>query len=347
MAKVEQNFSGGFIRNPFFRLMAPFFLSFLVYFLVLLVFDTIDQIEINFFRAELILCLIISYLVSEINRILIIILEKRFPVDKGLSKRIFIQIFVSSLLTFALVSAAVAFYMINLVGFKSFSTELIAFNSLYIIFGWCLHAVYFSLVYLKEVSDIQLVNETNRRKTIEIKMEASLKELKPKLLNKSLETLIVLSYNNPDNADEYLGKVSDFYRGKLTKKNELVGLREEIENAANFIEIYKPWVNISLNFDDVSSMESSERRIMQGTISTIAEYIMETAILLPNKQNVIALEVNNNFLELKCKARQKLKISENIEEELNKLLEAYGLCCQKRIEMTKNGEYLAKIPLVN
>ncbi|NJO91200.1 MAG: histidine kinase [Chloroflexia bacterium] len=337
----------GLFENPFFRLIAPFFLSFLVYFLVLLVFDTIDQIEINFFRAELILCLIISYLVFEINRILIIILEKRSRVDESLSKRIFIQITTSTLLIIAVVSSAVAFYMINLVGFKSFNTELIAFNSLYILFVWCLHAVYFSLIYLKKVTDIQIINENNRRKTVEIKMDASLKELKPKLLNKSLETLIVLAYSDPDMADEYLGKVSDFYRGKLSRKNELVSLKEEIENAVNFVEIYKPWVNISLHSNDAFSGESSEMLIMQGTISSIAEYITETAIFLPNRQNIITLEVNNDFLVLKCEARQKLKTSESFDNELNNLFDSYWLICHKHIEMTKNGQYLAKIPLIN
>ena len=346
MVNSKLDTSGSFIRNPFFRLIAPFFLSFLVYFLVLLVFDSVDQFEINFFRAELVLCIIISYLISEINRFLIFLLEKYLPSKDSLSKKIFVQITLSTVIIIAITSGSVAFYMKNMVGFKSFSTELIVFNSLYILFGWCLHAVYFSLVYLKKVTDIQLINERSRRKAVETKMEVSLKGLKPKLLNKCLETIIALSYKNADEADEYLGKVSDYYRGKLNIKNELLLLKEEVENAVSFLEIYKFWVNISLEFESGFNKSLVDRKIMQRTISTVIEYIIETAIFLPNTPSVITIGINAENLEIKCKAKQKLKIDKNTESEMLKLLGSYKLHSREDIQISKEAGVYFEIPLL-
>lgn len=347
MAFNQPNTNKNFIGNPLFRLVAPAFLSLLVYFLVLLVFGTIDEIEFNFFRAELILCITISYLISETNRLLIILLEKLVPIENSLSKRIFIQVAFSTFLIMIITSSAVTFYMKELVGFKSFSSELIVFNSLYILFGWCLHAIYFSLVYLKKVTDIQLINETNRKKAIEAKMEASLKELKPKLLNKCLESIIVFSYENSDKADEYLGKVSDYYRGKLSRKNDLVSLKDDFENALNFVDVYKPWINVILKQEQSLQKDSSELKIMQGTISSVIEYIFETSILVSILQSVILFEIINSTLTIKCNIKPKLLTKKSCEIELERLIESYQLCTQKQIKINQeNGLFLAKIPLV-
>jgi len=347
MESSNLNKPKNFTNNPFFRLVAPFILSILVYFLVLLLFDTIDQFETNFFRAELILCLVIGYLVSETNRFLIIILEKKLPEKISLSRRILLQVASSSLLIVLVTSLAVSFYMKNLVGFKSYNSELIVFNSLYVVLGWCLHAVYFSLVYLKKVADIQYTNEKSIRRAIEIKMESSLNELKPKFLNKCLETLIILGYNNPDIADDYLGKVSDFYRGKLCNKNELVKLSTEIENIENFIAIHTHWFDISMKYRKGFDSNNSEILIMQSTIRIVIEYILKIAILLPKVPLEIFLDINDESFVVSCKINRRLNQEENAYNELDKLNKSYSFYTEKKIEtVTTNGLFSAKIPLL-
>ena len=333
----------------FYRLVAPLILSIIVYFLILLVFDSIEHLEYNFFRAELILCLTISYLVSETNRLLIKILEKKLPDKIQLSKHIFIQVTSGSLLILIVTSGAVSFYMLKLVGFKSFNSELIVFNSLYIALGWCLHAVYFSMVYLKKVSDIQYHNEKKRREAIETKMETSLNNLQPRFLNKCLETLIVLTYKNPDLADEYVGRLSDFYRDKLTNdKNEFIGLNNELEAVQNFIEIQSYWTNVSITLKQNIINEEPQMQLLQGTIQLIVDYLLKIAIHLPKFPLNISLTKNKMSLELTCKISPRLNIKKQPSKEINQLNESYNFYCQKKIETSIiDGLFIAKIPLTN
>ena len=339
--------SKNFTNNPFFRLVAPLMLGILVYFLVLLVFDTIDQFETNFFRAELILCLIISYLVAEINRFLIVVLERKLPKEISLSKRIMIQVISSSALIAVITSAAVSLYMRNLVGFTSYSSELIVFNSLYIVLGWCLHAVYFSMVYLKRVADIEYSNEKSVRKAIEVKMESSLNELKPKFLNKCLETLIVLGFKNPDEADDYLGKVSDFYRGKLSSKNELIMLNEEINVVENFLAIHSHWIDISAKYENDFKRDCKKMKILHGAIRRIIEYIIKTAILIPGIPLNLLFDIKDDYLELNCKMNLKLNCKEYPYNEIDDLNISYSFYTEKRTKaVMNNGVFSVKIPLL-
>ena len=78
----------------------------------------------------------------------------------------------------------------------------------------------------------------------------------------------------------------------------------------------------------------------------VFEYIVKSAILLPQVTLEIELALNASKLEIKCKKTDKLSFSKQIENELDKLKKTYSFYTDKSLEITDyEGHFLAKIPL--
>ena len=92
------------IHNPVFRIFTPIFYGVTMYILILLIFDSIQQLSDNFFSIEVFLCVIITYLIFETLRFYALIVEKKCPVKCNVSYRISIQGGGSILITFAITS---------------------------------------------------------------------------------------------------------------------------------------------------------------------------------------------------------------------------------------------------
>ena len=80
-----------FYNNFVFRLVSPLILGVVVYMLVLLFFDSIEQFTSNFFGQEVAFVIILSFFFLELNRLIIILLNRiqlpEFSTHEGIKSK--------------------------------------------------------------------------------------------------------------------------------------------------------------------------------------------------------------------------------------------------------------------
>ena len=98
-----------FVHHPFFRLLSPLFCGVIVYLLILLLNNDIEQIQDGFFNEELYFCIGLSYLIQEFSRILLL-LFKRYLSDKLSLLSILLQVVLSMMLCVVLSTISIQLY---------------------------------------------------------------------------------------------------------------------------------------------------------------------------------------------------------------------------------------------
>jgi len=171
-----------FYNNLTFRLVSPFVLGVVVYMLVLLFFDSIDQLAANFFGREVLFVVILTFLFLEVNRLIIIILNKIYPLARNFQVRAILQLFVSVALSVLLVSVLLFFYFVRFEGFRTINTELITFNLIYFFAVISYNLYYFSFVLLYKRNTALTDEEAVKKANVELEVETLKNQVNPDFL---------------------------------------------------------------------------------------------------------------------------------------------------------------------
>ncbi|MEO0902453.1 MAG: histidine kinase, partial [Bacteroidota bacterium] len=98
-----------FVHHPLFRLLGPLFSGTLVYLLILLINNTIEDLGANFFTQELYVCIGLAYIIQEASR-LVIVLFNRLKRSKSFLVKSILHLVVTLLLSIVLVTSAMYLY---------------------------------------------------------------------------------------------------------------------------------------------------------------------------------------------------------------------------------------------
>ena len=83
-------------------------------------------------------------------------------------------------------------YYNYLVGFSNYTTELIVFNSIYLLTSILYNLIYFSIFYLNRLNELKLHHENQVRKSLESELKTYKNKINPEFLFSSFETIICL-----------------------------------------------------------------------------------------------------------------------------------------------------------
>jgi Histidine kinase len=324
-----------FIHNSLFRLIVPVLYGILVYVLVLLIFDSITQLTQNFFSFEVLLCILISYNLSEFMRLVIQILDRTCQ-KKSLSYRIIIQFLINGAITILLTSLIITGYYVYLVGFKKFNTELFVFNSLFLISSIFYNAIYFSIYFLNRTNEIRLLKEKSLKEKTISELEDYKNKINPEFLYASLETLISLSKKNTESADEFINKLSMVYRSVLSsKRNEVISVQKDIESAKNLVSIlnykYNHNINLVLENEDLFNGE----QVIPGTFIFIIQRIVQNSIISEIQSLKISIKKKKDNLLVFHKINDKLITDFKHSKELENLQKAYAFVSNGQFNLSE------------
>ena len=65
-----------FVHNPLFRILSPVFSGAIVYLLILLINNNVEQLQEQFLGNELYLCIGLSFFIHEFSRLLLLLFNK-------------------------------------------------------------------------------------------------------------------------------------------------------------------------------------------------------------------------------------------------------------------------------
>lgn len=339
----------GFFDNMVFRLLFPPFYGSIVYIMLLLVFDNIDQLFINFFTREIFICIILTYMLSESQRIGFFVLNKLYPLEKNLTVRIFWQMLYGLFSSLLIISVCLYFYFVHVIGYQTFRLELFSFNIIFGISSVFFNLLYFSIFLFNKKNEEELSNEEKMQKNLEYKMLALKNDVNPDFLYNSLESLISLLHKKPEKAENFIERFSDIYRYKLSNRNneiEILGKELEIIQDYVFLSGYRFSENISMKLK--LSNEVKNMNIIPGVLLVLIEEVVKrSSISEIQPLNFEIYSENKNTLLISYEKNNRLDPLIGERKAFEAMKKAYGFFSETAMEINlNNGLEIIKIPLL-
>jgi len=279
-----------FIHNPLFRLFSPVFSGVIVYLLILLINNNVEQLQEQFLGQELYVCIGLSFVIQEFSRLLLLLFN-RLPSSLSPIVKLIIQMIGSMLLCAILVAFSITLYYKSILGFSPSIDELWLFNSIFCCITLIYVLLHISHQYLYKVNSKKLNNEYIRKQLVEDDFMQFKKGINPNLLFECFEAIIVLIGNKSDKVDDLIDHMAMVYRYILSKKNkQLVLIDEELNVLDELVQLfnYLPFRSVSLNKQIDSSF-----LVIPGSLLSLVETIIRSTIVasdLPLHINIIESE---------------------------------------------------------
>jgi len=336
-----------FYNNYSFRLASPLLLGVIIYMLVLLFFDSVGEIITNFFSREVLFVIFLTFIFLEANRLIIVLLNKFYPLEQGVSLRIMLQFLISLALSSIIISLTLYFYFIHYVGFSTITTELITFNLIYFFVAIFYNLYYFSIVFLYKRNYSRIDHETTLKANLEIEMEAFKNHVNPEFLFQSLETIISELYNDKKVADELINELATVYRCTLDNQyNELVCLKEEISLLRPILRLFKAKYEDALQYTiDIES--DIKGYVIPGTLQVLFEHAIFQNIVSTSIPLNFSVMANDSDLIISYTSNRKLKTNEKVEGRIKKFQNAYNYYSKTGVDLNElNGKVIITVPLL-
>jgi len=341
-----------FLNNNVFRLVTPPLYGTIIYILILLIFDSLDQLTDSFFSREVLITILLSYVLCESLRLLIILLDRKYSITRHFGIRVAIQLIAGIFCSFIVTSLFIIAYFFFIESYKilsSFLTELITFNIIFILTGIFYNLLYFSIYFLNHQNEIVLNKENTLRENLEFELQSYKNEINPELLYNSLEILVSLVHRNPETSDEFISRLSEVYRYKLEKKyDDLVSINEELKASGNLLFLLNYKYSDNIVFKENIPVEIKNNKIVHGTIQIIIENAVNKNII----SSLSPLKINcssdkSNSLIIKNKQNKRLNPEYSEYNKLDFIKKAYSFFTERDLdEKSESGDFIVTVPII-
>lgn len=291
-----------FVHLPLFRIVSPAVSGIVVYLLILLINNNVAALEGQFLSRELYVCIALSYLIQEVCRLVVVVFG-RFRLPSNELLRILIQLGISFSLSVILVSLGIYLYYLFVLGFEPVIQEYRMFNGIFAIITMTYMALYISHDYLRRIHDQRIAQELNTKENLEADFRQFRQGINVQLLFESLESLIVYMKVDKEKADVFLEHLSRVYRYILSRKNELVEIRQELEVLDELLWIFNSLPNRQVR---LTKTVHSDFLVVPGVLLHLIEGMIRNSIataLLPLQIN---LGEDEQFLVLSSEKMERL-----------------------------------------
>ncbi len=323
-----------FIHQPFFRILSPIFSGIVIYLLILLLNNTVDQLQEQFLGEELYFCIVLSYLVQELSRALLLIF-KRIPKGKNTFLSLLFQVAVSLFISVMIVTVIVILYYDYVVGFSATTEEIITLDSIFAVITLIYVLLFVSHQYLYKINSEKLEHEELIKQNIEADFKQFKRGINPNLLFESFEALIILMNQHPEEADEFIDHLSTIYRYILSSKDrQLVSFQEEWGNLKELESLFNklPYRNISID-----NKVKHDFLVVPGSFLFLVELIVRNTILSSGIQLQISIEQVDHQVHLTYPTHD--KINANLEtENFEEIQRVYSIYSENNLVIEKRGD---------
>jgi len=293
-----------FIHNRLFRLFSPFATGVLVYLLILLINNNVEQIQEQFLSQELYVCIGLGFIIQEFARLSIVIMNRINSTITFIKTTLFQFVFAIILSVF-IVTLVMQLYFRFALGYTPNLNELLTFNVLFSFITLLYLLLYTGNQFLYEINTDRLAKEEKASIAVQRDFIAYRSEINSELLFDCLEALLMIMRDDAEQAEELTDKFASLYRYILLKRDEeLIQVKTELSMVNVQIEVYNklPYRKVKLIVTDGESC-----LLVPMTFLKIVETIIKTSIKSEKKILVINIELkDNDFIKFSYRAEDRL-----------------------------------------
>lgn len=328
-----------FIHNAFFRLFAPPVYGVLVYLIILLVNNSLLQVEEIFSGQEVYMCIGLTFLCLESARAVILLLN-RFLKKQLVETRLLIQVISGTALPTALVMLAISLYFTYVIEFSITATQLAIFGIVYGFTALLYHLLYISNDYQLRENTLRLTAERQQREVLEMEMDEFRNDINPDLLYESLENVISLINKKNSDAEEYIDYLASAYRYVLSnRQQELIALHAELEAARIIVRLLNEKYSGKLKLEVSVSGEELNFQLIPGSLPVVIETLVRNTIIDNQEPLVIRCYVEDDeYLVIQSKLNDRLVRHAESTMALSRLQKSYTLYSERPLIQVKAYE---------
>jgi len=337
-----------FINHPLFRICSGPLAGLMIYLLILLINNIVEDIDKIYNHSELYACIGLSYLSFESMRLVIRLLD-RFSAEDNFQKKLITRAVATIGISLVLVAAAISAYFKWVEGFSIGSSELNLFLFLFGAAGILYNILYFSHLYLQRENKSIVDQENQLREKIEADFSTFRNDINPDLLYESLENLILTLHHDTDLAEEQIDSLAGIYRYSLiNRQQELVTLEDEISAAGNLLYLLNFKYEDSIQFLSTVQDPDSIHLIPGSLMVTIDSIVRNT--LISKKTPLIMrfyIDDDSDYLVLEHTINNRLVRHSASLNSFDQLQRSYLFFSENPFVQVKAGhENFIKFPLV-
>jgi len=318
----------------------------LVYLLILLVNNNLNDLLKIYSNKELYVCIALSYLSLEGQRTSIVFLGKWL--DKRPRKY--------RTITQTLISLAVSLIMVHLGVFayfkwvEGYSVGWYELRLFYVIFGFTAllyNILYSSNEYLLRENTAQLNLETRLREKVEADFATFKNDINPEFLYESLESILQSLYIDVNDAEDQVDLLASIYRYQLMYRDkELIGLKDELGALRSLISLF--------NYKKISSVQVTSKldsifdaHVVPGSFLIAVETIIRNTLLSRDSTFNITLYEEDGYIVMQHKLNDKLILHEESLLAFARIQRVYSFFSDTPfVQVKAYGENYIKFPIV-
>ena len=287
-----------------------------------------------------------------LNRWVLILCRRRYPLFTEIRKRILIQ-------SIAMIGATIAGNWILHVIFceahlfsnssKYFTRdEWVSSNSAAIFCVIMIMAIYESIYFIHALRDSIEEKEMLKRESLKAQLNSLRTQVNPHFLFNNLNTLSSLIPENPEHAVDFVQQLSKVYRHILEVEDEKsISLKDELEvlNAYTFLLKTRFGNNLQVNID--ISDEKLQKKIVPLSLQILMENAIKHNIVSAEKPLHINITTENGSLVLSNNLQIKKQLNECTGIGLDNIRNRYKLLSDKLVKVTESdNNFTVSIPLI-
>jgi two-component system, LytTR family, sensor kinase len=290
----------------------------------------VDKKEIDFFFTIWILLTVFIFIIWNVN----IVLISKFN-NTNTFKRYFCSYLIVIFIQFSSVFVLPDFdfkhqeysFLLPFIGGIAINTIIIIISN--------------SILFQFQKETAELENEQLKVFNLEAQKQMLLQQLQPHFLFNTLSTLKSLISENPNIAEDYVIKLSDFLRYSIqAKKKEIVSLEDELKFAKDYIDLQKVRFGDALHFDiDISTL-NFDKKIPVYAIQALVENAIKHNSFTDKKPLYITVSAVDNKIKV-----QNNKVSKTLVlpsgTGLENLNLRYKMIANSEIEIIESDENFA------
>ncbi len=276
------------------------------------------------------------------------LIELFCPKDCNITIRLVIQFLIIGIISILLTTLIISGYYNFLIRFSNFTTELIVFNSIYLLTSIFYNLIYFSIFYLNRLNELILHHENQVRKSLESELKTYKNKINPEFLFSSLESILSLVYIDQEKADDLLNTLSRIYRHILSnKKNELISIKKEVDTSNELIKLLNFKFHNAIKIETDIKEEIKLKQIIPGTVLTCIEKIVKTTIISPIQPLTITIKNEDNMVVVMHKKIDKVTPPTEQEIDMENLNRAYSYFSSEKVNIKNiNTDVRYEIPVL-
>ena len=273
-------------------------------------------------------------------------LQKNHPWRQGVFKRLFLELFLTTLTACTLI-VLLTFLMLPITQLKNLQSAIFNYLIVALVMNFVLVAITEGIFFFKQWKNAAVEAERFKKESIRSQLESLKSQVNPHFLFNSLTTLSGLIDQDKNLSKEFLDDLSKVYRYVLQhQEEEVVPLKTELDFIQSFTQLLKKRHGDRVAFHFNVSDKDFEKGIPPMTLQLLVENAVKHNIA--SKKRPLKVEVfnQNGWLVVRNNLQRKKQVN-STGKGLENIRKRYKYLTEKKIEISENDQFFEiKIPTI-